>query len=115
MVNDSACFKPHAEANVKISTGGHSNLLYATAIGSAVLINQDGTQVNLDNVLLVPTLSRCLISIPRLFQRVFNVNKTSDNDVMIKIDNNICLQGTTKNNLLELSKQTGTIVLGTQI
>ncbi|KNZ45936.1 hypothetical protein VP01_7690g1, partial [Puccinia sorghi] len=37
MVNDPACFTPITETNVKISTGGHSNLLYATAIGKATL------------------------------------------------------------------------------
>ncbi|KNZ53957.1 hypothetical protein VP01_3091g2 [Puccinia sorghi] len=40
MVNDPSCFTPVAETNVKISTGGHSNLLYATSIGKATLIIQ---------------------------------------------------------------------------
>ncbi|KNZ45071.1 hypothetical protein VP01_8512g1, partial [Puccinia sorghi] len=39
MVNDPACFTPIAETNVKISTGGHSNLLYATAIGKVTLLS----------------------------------------------------------------------------
>ncbi|KNZ60175.1 uncharacterized protein VP01_15g9 [Puccinia sorghi] len=48
MVNDPVCFTPVAETNVKISTGGHSNLLYATAIGQATLVNQEGKTVILE-------------------------------------------------------------------
>ncbi|KNZ51193.1 uncharacterized protein VP01_4053g3, partial [Puccinia sorghi] len=64
MVNDPACFTPIAETNVKISTGGHSNLLYATTIGKATLVNQEGKAIVPDNVLLVPALTQSLISIP---------------------------------------------------
>ncbi|KAI7948073.1 hypothetical protein MJO28_009981 [Puccinia striiformis f. sp. tritici] len=102
MVNDPAIFKPHSKTNIRISTGGHKNFLNATAIGSAVLMNQDGEKMVLDNVLLVPTLNRCLLSVPRLFEENLLLNKGEDNVVMVIIDGNFKIQGTVKNNLLEL-------------
>ncbi|KNZ52963.1 uncharacterized protein VP01_3383g2 [Puccinia sorghi] len=87
-VNDGHESEPISEANIKISTGGHSNLLYATAVASAILVNQDGKKLILNNVLLVPSLTRSLISIPRI--------------VMVEVNNKFCIQGSIKNNLLEI-------------
>ncbi|KNZ47952.1 hypothetical protein VP01_6016g2 [Puccinia sorghi] len=83
MVNDPSCFIPVAETNVKISTGVHINLLYATAVGKATLINQEGNTVELDNMLLVPSLSRSLISIPRLFNKSFVIEKSQGDGVKL--------------------------------
>ncbi|KNZ53955.1 hypothetical protein VP01_3092g4 [Puccinia sorghi] len=105
MVNDPTCFTPIAETNVKISTGGHNNLLYATAIGKATLVNQEGKTVILDNVLLVPSLTRSLISIPRLFNKSFTIEKTSDDGVRVCVDKDFMLQGSLKHNLLELPSE----------
>ncbi|KAI7957570.1 hypothetical protein MJO28_004665, partial [Puccinia striiformis f. sp. tritici] len=79
MVNDSTIFMPMAETNIRISTGGHKNFLNAIAVGSAVLSNQDGEKLLLDNVLLV-----------------------DGEDVLITINGNFKIHGTVKNNLLEL-------------
>lgn len=88
--------------HVKISTGGHSNLLYATAIGKATLVNQEGKTVVLDNVLLVPALTQSLISIPQLFNKLFTIEKTSGDGVRVCIYKEFTLQGSLKHNLLEL-------------
>ncbi|KNZ44023.1 hypothetical protein VP01_9584g1, partial [Puccinia sorghi] len=37
LVNNPEVFRPMAKSNIKIATGGHSNFLNATAVGSAVL------------------------------------------------------------------------------
>ncbi|KNZ53707.1 hypothetical protein VP01_315g2 [Puccinia sorghi] len=102
MVNDPACFTPTAETNMKISTGGHSNLLYATAFGKATLVNHKGKTVFLENVLLVPTLTRSLISIPQLFKKSLTIEKTIGDGVKVCIDRGFTLQGSLKHNLLEL-------------
>ncbi|KNZ52648.1 uncharacterized protein VP01_3491g1, partial [Puccinia sorghi] len=101
-VNDGHESEQISEANIKISTRGHSNLLYATAVGSAILVNQDGEKLILNNVLLVPSLTRSLISIPRMFKHSFNITKTIGDCVTVNVDNNLRIQGSTKNNLLEL-------------
>ncbi|KNZ43984.1 hypothetical protein VP01_9644g1, partial [Puccinia sorghi] len=56
---------------------GHRNVLHATTIGTVILINQEGKHINLEKVLL-------------------------GNRVMVEVDGGFSLQGTTKNNLLEL-------------
>ncbi|KAI7956645.1 hypothetical protein MJO28_003740 [Puccinia striiformis f. sp. tritici] len=86
MVNDSAVFRPLADTKIRISTGGHKNFLNATAIGSAVLVNQDGEKLVLENVLLVPELNRCLLSVPRLFDQHLTISKTGSKGVRVKID-----------------------------
>ncbi|KNZ44108.1 uncharacterized protein VP01_9509g1, partial [Puccinia sorghi] len=84
--------------NIKISTGGHSNLLYATAVGSAILVNQDGKKLILNNVLLVPSLTQSLISIPRMFNQSFDITKTNGESFMVEVDNEFRIQGSIKNN-----------------
>ncbi|KNZ54734.1 hypothetical protein VP01_2871g2 [Puccinia sorghi] len=42
LVNNPDTFLPTAESNIKISTGGHSNFLNATAVGTATLVNHLG-------------------------------------------------------------------------
>ncbi|KNZ52549.1 hypothetical protein VP01_3528g1, partial [Puccinia sorghi] len=73
LINNPEVFNPTAESNIKISTGGHSNFLNATAVGSATLINHRGEKLVLENALLVPTLNRLLISIPRLFKHEISI------------------------------------------
>ncbi|KAI7951918.1 hypothetical protein MJO28_007602 [Puccinia striiformis f. sp. tritici] len=102
MVNDPAIFMPHSKTNIQISTGGHKNFLNATAVGSAVLVNQDGKKLVRENVLLVPALNRCLLSVPRIFEEKLVLNKSENDAVMVTIDGNFEIQGTVKNNLLEL-------------
>ncbi|KNZ54023.1 hypothetical protein VP01_3070g1 [Puccinia sorghi] len=65
-INNPDVFSPTAESNVKILTGGHSNFLNATAVGTATLINHCGGKFLLKNTFLVPSLTWSLISIPRL-------------------------------------------------
>ena len=57
MVNNQSIFTTISKTNIKILTGGHSNYLAATAIGTATLVNQNGQEFKLANVLLVPDLS----------------------------------------------------------
>ncbi|PLW26249.1 hypothetical protein PCANC_26631 [Puccinia coronata f. sp. avenae] len=102
MINDPSVFFPSAKTNMKISTGGHSNFLTATSVGSVVLVNHQGRKKTLNNVLLVPTLSRSLLSIPRMFKEKFCIEKLHNHEVTIDIDNKFQLLGTMKNNLLEL-------------
>ncbi|KNZ60302.1 hypothetical protein VP01_1576g4 [Puccinia sorghi] len=52
LVNNPDVFLPTATTNIKISTGGHKNFLYATAVGTATLINHLGDRIRLDNALL---------------------------------------------------------------
>ncbi|KNZ55546.1 uncharacterized protein VP01_2653g5 [Puccinia sorghi] len=79
-----------------------TNFLHATAVGSATLINHLGKRIKLDNALLVPSLNRSLISIPRIFKKEFSIVKTGEADAVITIDNNYKLLGNLKNNLLEI-------------
>jgi hypothetical protein len=102
MINDPSVFKRSGETNIRISTGGHSNFLNATAIGSAVLVNHNGDQLILENVLLVPNLNRSLISIPRLFNHTFQVTKYKNGGAVVDIDKGFLLNGTVKHHLLEL-------------
>ncbi|KNZ44714.1 hypothetical protein VP01_88g6 [Puccinia sorghi] len=102
LVNNPDAFHPVAESNIKIATGGHSNFLNATAVGTATLVNHLGERLTLDNVLLVPTLTRSLISIPRLFKHEILITKTTGKEATIVIDKRFKLLGTLKNNLLEL-------------
>ncbi|KNZ50358.1 hypothetical protein VP01_446g5 [Puccinia sorghi] len=55
LVNNPDMFLPSAESNIKIATGGHSNFLNATAVGTAVLINHLGERFTLENALQVQT------------------------------------------------------------
>ncbi|PLW49320.1 hypothetical protein PCASD_02649 [Puccinia coronata f. sp. avenae] len=102
LVNNPDVFRPTSESSMKISTGGHSNFLNATAIGTATLTNHKGEKFLLDNALLVPTLNRSLISIPRLFKSLFVVKKLDNNEVEIEVDGGYKLLGSVKNNLLEI-------------
>ncbi|POW21890.1 hypothetical protein PSHT_01837 [Puccinia striiformis] len=102
MVNNPAIFLHSSKTNIRISTGGHKNFLNATSIGSAVLVNQEGKKLTLDNVLLVPDLNRCLLSVQRLFDRDLVISKTGGDRVLVSIDGEFELEGTVKNNLLEL-------------
>ncbi|KNZ48834.1 uncharacterized protein VP01_5385g1 [Puccinia sorghi] len=43
LINNPDMFHPTADYNIKISMGGHSNFLNATAVGSALLINHTRT------------------------------------------------------------------------
>ncbi|KNZ50343.1 hypothetical protein VP01_447g1, partial [Puccinia sorghi] len=52
LINNPDVFNPIAESNIKISTGGHSNFLNATAVGTATLINHCGKKFVLENTLL---------------------------------------------------------------
>lgn len=101
LINNPDEFQPMAESRIKISTGGHSNFLNATSTGSAVLVNHLGDQLVLENTLLVPTLTRSLISIPRLFKNEMVITKTADKGASIVIDKKFKLLGSLKNYLLE--------------
>ncbi|KAI7951517.1 hypothetical protein MJO28_007201 [Puccinia striiformis f. sp. tritici] len=103
MVNDASIFVPVSESNIRILTGGHKNFLNATAIGTAVLVNQDGDKMVLDNVLLVPALNRSLLSVTRLFERDLTITNAGQDKVVVMIDGHFKLSGSSKNNLLELS------------
>ena len=102
LVNNPDVFRPTSESSIKIATGGHSNFLSATAIGTVTLTNHKGEKFLLDNVLLVPLLNRSLISIPRLFEKLFVVKKCDNNKVKVEVDGKFELLGSVKNNLLEL-------------
>ncbi|KNZ60467.1 hypothetical protein VP01_154g10 [Puccinia sorghi] len=102
LINNPDTFQPTSESNIKIATGGHSNFLNATAVGIATLVNHRGKHIVLENALLVPTLTRSLISIPRLFKDKLVITKTANKGATIIIDNNFKLLGSMKNNLLEL-------------
>ncbi|PLW15082.1 hypothetical protein PCASD_21521 [Puccinia coronata f. sp. avenae] len=93
----SCIFFPSAETNMKISTGGHSNFLTATSVGSVVLVNHQGRKKTLNNVLLVPTLSRSLLSIPRMFKEKFCIEKLQNHEVTIDIDNEFQLLASPEN------------------
>lgn len=102
MVNDATVFNATAKSNIKISTGGHNNFLNAEASGTITLVNHEGQHLVLDNALLVPTLNRSLISLPRLFNSTLSIKKDADAGVDIEVDNKFHLRGSLKNNLLEL-------------
>ncbi|KNZ53456.1 uncharacterized protein VP01_3233g1 [Puccinia sorghi] len=102
LINNPETFRPSAESNIKIATGGHSNFLNATAVGTATLVNHLGERLTLENALLVPTLSRSLISIPRLFKDNILITKTANKGAVVLIDKNYQLLGSLKNNLLEI-------------
>ncbi|KNZ54811.1 hypothetical protein VP01_2847g2 [Puccinia sorghi] len=51
LINNPNVFRPTAETNLKIATGGHSNFLNATAAGTATLINHRGDRLVLENAL----------------------------------------------------------------
>ncbi|KNZ57410.1 hypothetical protein VP01_2168g1 [Puccinia sorghi] len=102
LINNPETFQPTSESNIKIATGGHSNFLNATAVGVATLVNHLGERIVLDNALLVPTLTRSLISIPRIFKEKLLIVKTADKGATIIVDNQYKLLGSMKNNLLEL-------------
>ncbi|PLW27599.1 hypothetical protein PCASD_21002 [Puccinia coronata f. sp. avenae] len=106
IVNNPDFFNPVAETNIKISTGGHSKFLSATAVGTSTLVNHLGEKLVLENVLLVPSLNQSLISIPRLFNRTLLVTKFENHSVVVNIDDCSNLLGTMKNNLLELLPST---------
>ncbi|KNZ50715.1 uncharacterized protein VP01_4275g1 [Puccinia sorghi] len=86
-----------SESNIKISTGGHSNFLNATAVGSEILINHRCKKLILENALLVPSLTQSLISIPQLFKHKIYITKTADKGAFVLTDKGFHL-----NNLLEL-------------
>ncbi|KNZ47554.1 hypothetical protein VP01_6314g1, partial [Puccinia sorghi] len=102
LINNPNVFHKTAETNIKIARGGHSNFLNATAAGTATLINHRGGRLVLENTLLVPTLNRSLISIPRLFNRNIVINKTAEQGASIVIHGDFQLLGSLENNLLEL-------------
>jgi hypothetical protein len=102
MINDPSVFKPLGETNMRISTGGHSNYLQATAVGSAVLVNHNGDQLVLENALLVTNLNQSLILIPRLFDHTFHITKYENRGAVVDVDKGFLLNGTVKRNLLEL-------------
>ncbi|KNZ52894.1 hypothetical protein VP01_3407g1 [Puccinia sorghi] len=52
LINNPDLFHPTADSNIKISTGGHSNFLNASAVRSATLINHCGKKLILKNALL---------------------------------------------------------------
>ncbi|KNZ61147.1 hypothetical protein VP01_1446g6 [Puccinia sorghi] len=91
LINNPDVFNPIADSNIKISTGGHSNFLNATAVGTATLINHCGEKLLLENALLVPTLNRSLISIPRLFKQELSISKTADKGARVLIDHHFQL------------------------
>ncbi|KNZ46887.1 hypothetical protein VP01_6860g1 [Puccinia sorghi] len=102
LINNPDMFHPTADSNIKISTGGHSNFLNATAVGSAILINHRSKKLILKNALLVLSLTQSLISIPQLFNHELSITKTADMGASVLIDNNFQLLGSLKNNLLAL-------------
>ncbi|KNZ51046.1 uncharacterized protein VP01_4111g1 [Puccinia sorghi] len=102
LINNPDTFQPTSDSNIKITTGGHKNFLNATAVGIATLVNHLGERIVLKNALLVPTLTRSLISIPRLFKDKLLIIKTTNKGATIVIDNKYKLLGSMKNNLLEL-------------
>ncbi|KNZ45642.1 hypothetical protein VP01_7954g1, partial [Puccinia sorghi] len=73
LIDNPDVFLPTANSNIKILTGGCKNFLHATAVGSTTLINQLGKRIKLDNALLVTSLNRSLISIPRVFKQEFSI------------------------------------------
>ncbi|KNZ51624.1 uncharacterized protein VP01_3882g1 [Puccinia sorghi] len=87
LVNNPDVYLPTTKTSIKILKGGHKNFLYATAVGTATLINHLGNRIRLDNALLVPTLNRSLISIPRVFKNEFSITKSGDKTVTTTIDN----------------------------
>ncbi|KNZ58954.1 uncharacterized protein VP01_1827g4 [Puccinia sorghi] len=100
LVNNPDKFQPTAKSNIKIATGGHSNFLTATAVGTATLINNRGKRLILENALLVPSLTRLLISIPRVFKKEILITKNAEKGATILIDNSFRLLGSFKNNLI---------------
>lgn len=102
LINNPDVFQPTSESNIKIATGGHCNFLNSTAVGIATLANHLGERITLENAFLVPSLTRSLISIPRLFKDKLSITKTTDRGAVVLIDNHFKLLGSLKNNLLEL-------------
>ncbi|PLW34183.1 hypothetical protein PCASD_13302 [Puccinia coronata f. sp. avenae] len=98
LINNPNVFQPTSNTSMKIATGGHSNFLSATA----TLTNHVGQKIVLNNVLLVLTLNRSLISIPCLFEKQFLIKKFKNDEVEIEVDGGYQLLGSVKNNLLEL-------------
>ncbi|KNZ59041.1 uncharacterized protein VP01_1810g2 [Puccinia sorghi] len=80
----------------------HSTPSAMNSTGTATLVNHLGDPLVLENAMLVPTLNRYLISIPRLFKNEIVITKTVDKGAYILIDKNFKLLGSLKNNLLEL-------------
>jgi hypothetical protein len=103
IVNNPDFFNPVAKTNIKISTGGHSNFLSATAIGTSTLVNHLGEKLVLENVLLVPSLNRSLISIPHLIDQTLLVTKFENCSVVVNIDDSFNLLGTMKTIYLSFS------------
>ncbi|KNZ53543.1 hypothetical protein VP01_320g7 [Puccinia sorghi] len=90
LINNPEVFNLTAESNTKILTGGHSNFLNTTAIGTATLINHQGEKLILENALLVLTLNQPLISIPQLFNHKLSIKRTADKGASVLTDN--CFQ-----------------------
>ncbi|KNZ51977.1 hypothetical protein VP01_3743g1 [Puccinia sorghi] len=83
LINNPEMFRPTAESNIKIATGGHSNFLNAAAVGTATLINHLGDWLNLEN-------------------KIFQSLKPRTKGAVILIDKNYQLLGSLKKNLLEI-------------
>ncbi|KNZ50191.1 hypothetical protein VP01_4552g1 [Puccinia sorghi] len=61
-----------------------------------------GEKQDYHNALLVPSLTRSLISIPRFFKHKLSITKTAEKGASVLIDKDFQLLGSLKNNLLEL-------------
>ncbi|KAI8458258.1 hypothetical protein BY996DRAFT_6491730 [Phakopsora pachyrhizi] len=104
IINSSVMMFNLTPCNIKIGTVNFKQLLKAEGIGSAKLINQFGQVVVLNNVLLVPKMNCCLLSLPRLMTDSCTIKREGNFGLRTMVDNNFALTGSLKNNLFELDR-----------
>jgi len=88
--------------NIKIVTGNPNHTLNAESIGSAVLINHLCQKKVLHNVLVVPEINRCLLSLSNIMNHNSVINKIGHSGFNINIYENCVLFGSLKNNFFEV-------------
>lgn len=103
IINSAALMNDIAPCNIKIGTGNPNHVLSAEGIGSATIIDQNGRKLVLKNVLLVPEINRCLLSLSRLIHSSSKIKRIGLSNFIIHFDNKFVLSGSLKNHLFELN------------
>lgn len=101
IVNDPKYLLTSKPINLQVGSGSYSSAHQATAIGIAKLIDHEGSEIVLKEVLLIPDLNRCLISMDRLLVQKSNISRFGRNSITINIDG-FQLVGSSVNHLLEI-------------
>lgn len=102
IVNDPALIFYLRPVKLSVGTGNPNHALSALGIGSSRLKNHNGQEILLTNVLLIPEINRCLLSLPRILESLIILKKIGHSGFSATLPDEFEITGLLSNKLLEV-------------